>query len=424
MFLHASEREEFRLVFSPCIRETRGAGNGVFTIAVRQHGGTVAAIGFGNPHDRDSQEYRACALPADAGATFWIVIDAVYGWIVFGHGAGVAADAALLMLKLPPSDARVMKFAHVCASNWVNALIVRAELGEQSVEDALALLLKCRDKFDVQGQCCAVVGATVVCALEPTHALHAAMTRVHDAIRAEPLLCGLVSLLPPPSYHMTVMDLFHGHGFDARSAAHASSAAATGKRLEGRTPLDPASLDHLPLQSRDYMCFLAAKLESSGVVASRAWTRFPMRVTDISVTRVSLSPWDDDAAAALIAWRKAAAGALGLGVGQDYQFHATISYPLFPVWKQRCAAVAQAMERVNKEARVRRRAGCLPQCVFVTCCTFFPGAFFVTPSAHIAPPGLVRRPRLPLCPRALLLCGHVPLYSSAALAAIAPGNDP
>ena len=357
LIVHASQRAEFRIVFAPPHAkglETRGLGE-VFCIAVRQHSGTVAAIGFGNPHSLDSAEYRACALPADTGTTFWIVFDAKSGWIVFGLGSDPKLDGALLVLKLAPGDAR-LRFSHVCASNWSQPVTIRAEISDVAPTCALSQkLLSNQNKFDLQGNCTRIAGATTVCALPGEHVLHAAMLRVHDAVIADPLLRGLVALLPPSSYHMTVMDLCASHVFDAQAKKQSG-----GGGDEGLAPVDPASWARVPADHVSFMRSLAAKLTRAGISGSREWTIFPMRVTKISVTRVSLSPWDAAAASALAAWRNSVGRALGVGVppcagpdgGSDseYRFHASISYPLFPEWKQRCAAVKDAMRRVDEAA--------------------------------------------------------------------------
>jgi hypothetical protein len=357
-FFHASAREEFRVVFTSngSGGETRGRGEG-FCIAVRQDGGTAASLGFGNPHTRNSSEYRSCTLPADADTTFWFLFDA--GWIVFGYGGDVKLDGALLMLKLMPSDAR-LHLSHVCVSNWLKPITVSMAFSAELPSDALLQkLLMNRNKFDVQGRCSSIVGATTVCALSPGHPLHAAMTDVHDSINQEPLLCGLVALLPPSSFHMTVLDLFSGPYFDAKAKTYAASVEG----LSGGLALaaDAGLWALLPADHVTYMRSLETKLARAGISTSREWTTFPMRVTDISVTRASLSPWDDHTAAALTAWRQAVGDAFGIvvppsagsngGRDNEYKFHATISYPLFPVWKQRSVAVTEAMKRVNRVAK-------------------------------------------------------------------------
>lgn len=376
LLFHADALEEFRVVLAPpeyADRETRGGGMDVFTVALRQHGGSRLSMGFGNPSDRRAADYRSCTHRRSDTASYWFICDAPSGWVVLGSGANPAPPSVLLSLKLAPGDARLARMSRVSASNWNARVSVRVQPIELPAATALIQLVRSSHKFDLQGTCTSYAGVTTVCALPAEHPLHIAMSRVHDAVLAEPLLRGVYALLPPSSYHMTVLAGVSGSSF------HEQVSRSWAGAPPGIAPVSTAAWDVVPRAERPFVGELAARLAREGVSTSRLWTTFAMRVQRISIMRVTLEPWDRGVADALAAWRDHVGRLLGTEVDPHYGFHATISYSLLPAGRDE--AVRAAQERVDSlawAAEVRAAFGAGPVVVCSPALCYFRdmGAFY------------------------------------------------
>ena len=381
LLCHADALEEFRVVLAPpeyADRETRGAGADVFTVALRQHGGSRLSMGFGNPSDRRAADFRSCTHRSSDTASYWFICDAPSGWVVLGSGANPTPSSVLLSLKLAPGDARLARMSCVSASNWKARVGVHVQPSELPAAPALTQLVRCSHKFDLQGMCTSYAGVTTVCALPAGHPLHSAMSRVRDAALAEPLLRGVYAFLPPSSYHMTVLAGVSGSSYHEQVVRSGAGAPP------GMAAAATAAWEVIPRSERPFVCDLALSLARAGVSTSRLWTTFAMRVRRISIMRVTLEPWDRGVADALAAWRDQVGRLLGVEVDPHYGFHATISYALLPAGRDE--AVRAAQERVDSlawapDVRAALEAGPVVFCSPALCYFRDMGAFY--PVDHV-----------------------------------------
>ena len=353
---------EVRVCLASDARETRGDG-GVLCFTVGQYQGTMAALGFGNPHVKKLDAgYRHCQLPEPTLATFWILCDSDSGWVALGAGDNPTPKTALLTSRMSGAlRLRLGQLTCVTMSNWEAP--VSASMCVKSADEARQRafeLQPARNKFDSDGQTIPIHGLTTVCELPPTSTLHLIMSRLHDALASEPALAGSYGLLPPSSYHMTTFDIISGSQHEQAVQAHAASAnAATAAAQLQR--VRSATFDALSAPMQLYIASTALQLERAGVLSSVPWTTFAMRAVGLDDTArtVELEPWDEQVAAALDSWREQVARCTGTykaplvrSVARwkaekprgHYRFHMTIAYVIFPLGRSN--ETSEALQRI------------------------------------------------------------------------------
>lgn len=238
----------------------------------------------------------------------------------------------------------------------------------------LANLQRACNKFDRDGQTIPMHGLTTVCHLRSMQALHMVMKQVRDALAAEPVLASSYGLLPPSSYHMTILGLISGQKFEQAVAAHAKSKEAdTAASMLPR--VRTGAFDKLTPPMRLFTTSVAHRLERAGVLQSVPWTSFAMRVVGVNdlVNTVELEPWDDEVASAIECWRQRVVECLKdltetknapivRSVAQwkankpkgHYRFHMAIAYVLFPV--DQSIEALEARQRIFEGAREMMRS--------------------------------------------------------------------
>tara|TARA_B110001452_G_scaffold142614_1_gene118619 strand:- start:3 stop:1334 length:1332 start_codon:yes stop_codon:yes gene_type:complete len=370
---------EFRLVLANQHKETRGAQD-VLCFAIGQDQNTVAALGLGNPHikvaasgnARDTS-YRHCVNDRGlTGTEFWILCDAESGWVALGYGDSPSPGTALLTSRFDAA-ARPSLGALSCAmvSNWQAPVAVSVRsLGPDAARRCVAGLQTARNKFDIDGNTIPIRGLTAVCELPAAHGLHLVMSRVRDALAAEPALAASHGLLPPDSYHMTVFDIISGAEFEREAQADAAARDADADAALQRVQSAPAPWQQMTAPMQRYTASVALKCERGGVLQSVPWTSFAMRAVCIDErgTSIEMEPWDETVGAAIDAWRERVAACTGqhaaptvrsvatwkqLKPRGQYRFHMTVAYVICPLGcsveateaRQRVVAGANALLR-------------------------------------------------------------------------------
>lgn len=359
---------EFRLVLAAHPQETRGAQD-VLCFAIGQYQNTVAALGLGNPHvkvaargsPRDSS-YRHCVNDRGLTATkFWVLCDAESGWVALGIGGSPSSGTALLTSRFDAA-ARSSLGALSCAmvSNWKAPVTVSVRsLGPDAARQCVVGLQTARKKFDIDGKPIPIRGLTAVCELPPSHVLHLVMSRVRDALAAEPALAASHGLLPPDSYHMTVFDIISGAEFEQAVQAYAAARDPDADAALQRVQTAPAPWQQMTAPMQRYAASMALKCKRGGVLQSVPWTTFAMRAVciDDRGTSIELEPWDETVAAAIDSWRERVAACTGrhaaptvrsiatwkeLKTRGQYRFHMTVAYVICPLG---CSVEADAARK-------------------------------------------------------------------------------
>ena len=355
---------EFRVVLAArSDQETRGDEN-VLCFAFGQFNNTVAALGIGNPHVRQ-QHYRHCILPEPTQSDFWILCDPPSGWVALGSGKVPSPRSTLLTSRFSVAERPLLgtlRFALL--SNYASPVTIETNLHAPEVaRQCVASLQGATSKFDIDGNTIPIYGLTAVCALPPSNALFLIMSRIRDAIAAEPALACSYGLLPPSSFHMTIFDIISGSNFEHAVNTHASfTAAGNGVGNAALARVRSSEFDPLPDATKQYISEIAHRLERGGILQSVPWTTFAMRAVGVDhhVHTIQLEPWDDAVGAALDCWRERVAE---LTCRQNaptvrsieqfragrargcYGFHMTIAYIIFPGGG--CVEAEEARERLR-----------------------------------------------------------------------------
>ena len=397
---------EFRLVLANQHKETRGAQD-VLCFAIGQDQNTVAALGLGNPHikvaasgnARDTS-YRHCVNDRGlTGTEFWILCDAESGWVALGYGDSPSPGTALLTSRFDAA-ARPSLGALSCAmvSNWQAPVAVSVRsLGPDAARRCVAGLQTARNKFDIDGNTIPIRGLTAVCELPAAHGLHLVMSRVRDALAAEPALAASHGLLPPDSYHMTVFDIISGAEFEREAQADAAARDADADAALQRVQSAPAPWQQMTAPMQRYTASVALKCERGGVLQSVPWTSFAMRAVCIDErgTSIEMEPWDETVGAAIDAWRERVAACTGqhaaptvrsvatwkqLKLRGQYRFHMTVAYVICPLGcsveateaRQRVVAGANALLRSTPCCARSAPSSCPRRCHFASMAAFHP----------------------------------------------------
>ena len=372
---------EIRLVLAQQHQETRGAQD-VLCFAIGQHQNTVAALGLGNPHiktaargDPKDTSYRHCVKDRGLAATdFWVLCDAESGWVALGSGDSPMPGTVMLTSRFDAA-ARPSLGALSCAmvSNWQLPVTVSVRsLGPDAARRCVQGLQTARHKFDIDGNIIPIRGLTAVCELPAAHGLHLVMSRVREALAAEPALAASQGLLPPSSYHMTVLDIISGAEFEQAAQAHSQVRDSDADAALQRVQSARAPWQQMPAPMQRYTASMALKLERGGVLQSLPWTTFAMRAVGIDHPGhwfIELEPWDETVGAAIDSWRERVAACTGRHAAPtvrsvttwkqnnmprgQYRFHMTIAYGICPTGcsveateaRQRVVAGANAMLR-------------------------------------------------------------------------------
>uniref|UniRef100_A0A0G4GP98 DUF1868 domain-containing protein n=1 Tax=Chromera velia CCMP2878 TaxID=1169474 RepID=A0A0G4GP98_9ALVE len=297
---------EFRVVISNANPETETRGNSLgVCFVVGQNGNTRSAIGLGNPWVNPpftTDAPQSLASGSSEEKTFWFGLDRQTGWVFMGtlndQNPRPCVDNILLSARI--GNGKLFRWKFVGFSNWIDPV----RMSVLSISRLPLIMHLSSNKFDSMGNTIQCEGVTVVSHHGRDHPLHQRMLMMQKMIESHPLLAPHYALLPPPSFHVTTLDLISfvsetflsdPQGFEQRLHTTASRAYACASHLK------PEILVFRPVSVNGKAC------------------------------SVTLEP-DDQTRQQLSAWRASIeenCRDLGVRLDPDYRFHSTFAYQLY-----------------------------------------------------------------------------------------------
>jgi len=317
---------EFRVVFHNNEVETRRYGARCLTIVFGQNQNSRSVLGLGNPCEEgpllfttSDKQMLVARSDKTCKKTWWVHLDDKTGWINIGAGERPSAKTVLLSGRLP--DSRHLRWSHVSFTNWREQVDLTCRF--VSGHDNPVQLHQ--EKFNPHCEMRRFEGLTLVSHHGPEQRLHQVMLALQGLLRGNSLLAPHFALLPPPSFHVTCMDLLtfskkylDVYGYD-RSAG----------------PGHPPSAN--------------SRLARVSASVNESWNLLPPTLTFEVVAHrcccVVLQP-DPQSADALANWREAIYTCCPADcmVPDDpgYIYHSTFAYQLYPITSKEANAALAA----------------------------------------------------------------------------------